>query len=230
MRIFCIHWQFPALPATSIGWLCKLTVLAMVAFGAVHAQTGASAASKGISRDFLVELRQVRDDGAGDSNAVTWKAAPTQTQDSWSQNVRVRHGEKATLQWQTSQPMQWMQSLQFQSSNLTAASASSTSQAGGMTQALVWMDSGQSWTVTPYWTGAKQPVRLDIELKVAGVRDSHGSDLPATQRQQVSTSVSAPLGQWITLAATGQAAQRGTYSSQPNDQGRTLVQVRVSLP
>ena len=209
--------------------LSKLIAIATMAVASVHAQPTRASKGQPLARDFLVELRQVRDNGT-DSSSTIWSSANGPTKDGWAQEVRVRHAEKASFQIQTSQPIQWLQSLQVQNSTLSAASASASTQSGSMTQALVWIESGQSWSVSPQWIGAKQPVRLDLEMKVAALRDSTGAELPAAQHQQLTTSVHAPLGQWVTLAATGQRAQRSTYSSQPGDQGRTLIQVRVSLP
>ena len=145
-----------------------------------------------------------------------------------AQSVRVRQGEKAALRWETAQPLQWTQSLQLQALPMNAASANAV--LGGTTQTLVWMDSGQNWSITPRWQGGKHPVQLEVEITARQLEDRTIDELPATQRQQLSTTVSARLDEWVTLAATGQPSAPGTYRSDPKRGTRTLLQVRVRLP
>ena len=142
--------------------------------------------------------------------------------------MRVRSGEKASLSMNQSMPMQWVQKIESQSATLSAASASASSNAGGVTQAVTWMESGQSLSVTPHWAGGKQPAKLEIEMLVAVVDERTSSDLPATNRQRVSTTITAPLQQWITIASSGKPARPGSYSSAGSGEGRTLVQIRVT--
>jgi hypothetical protein len=141
--------------------------------------------------------------------------------------VRVRNGEKASLHINQSMPMQWVQKIESQSATLSAASASASSNAGGVTQAVIWMESGQSFTATPHWPGGKQAVKLEIEVQSSAVDERTSSDLPATARQRYSTTVSAPLNQWVTIATSGSSARPGAYSSAGMADGRRLIQVRV---
>ena len=54
--------------------------------------------------------------------------------------------------------------------------------------------------------------------------------LPATQRQQVLTTVTAPLRQWVTIATTGTSTPRNTYSSAGAGNAMQLIQIRISPP
>jgi hypothetical protein len=184
-----------------------------------------------VARDLTIELRQVREGqenadvgNGGAYTAGTASAGPDFT----PQQVRVRSGEKASLSLNQSQPLQWVQRIETASASLSAASASASSQAGGVTQAVTWMESGQSLSVTPHWAGGKHAVKLEIEMLAAHVDDRTGADLPATQRRHLSTTVTAPLNQWVTLATSGKTAKPGTYSSTGSSEGRLLMQIRVS--
>jgi len=181
-------------------------------------------------RDLTVELRQVREgqenaDAAGGAYTVS---TASRSADFTPQQVRVRSGEKASLSMNQSMPLQWVQKIESQSATLSAASASASSNAGGVTQAVTWMESGQSLSVTPHWAGGKQPAKLELEMLAAVVDERTSSDLPATNRQRVATTITAPLNQWITIASSGKATRPGSYSSAGSGEGRMLVQIRVT--
>lgn len=189
------------------------------------AQTRSALPARLSQQDFVVEVRQVQGD---DSQTTTWSSSVGSDAGLMAQSVRVRQGEKAALRWETAQPLQWTQSLQLQALPMNAASANAV--LGGTTQTLVWMDSGQNWSITPRWQGGKHPVQLEVEITARQLEDRTIDELPATQRQQLSTTVSARLDEWVTLAATGQPSAPGTYRSDPKRGTRTLLQVRVRLP
>nr|WP_315488909.1 hypothetical protein [uncultured Rhodoferax sp.] len=183
--------------------------------------------------DLTVELRQVKEGQEDDENPQTSGGAYTvgtanRAVDFAPQQVRVRNGEKASLQINQSMPMQWVQKIESQSATLSAASASASSNSGGVTQAVTWMESGQSLTVTPHWPGGKLPVKIEIEVQSSAVDERTSSDLPATQRQRFSSTVSAPLNRWVTIASSGKPARAGSYSSAGSSDGRRLTQIRVS--
>lgn len=186
----------------------------------------------GGAHDLTIELRQIREgqEGAQAPTAGhTYTAgAASPSADFAPQEIRVRSGDKASLSLNQSQPLQWVQRIETASTSLSAASASASSRSGGVTQAVTWMESGQSLTVTPHWAGGKQPAKLEIEMLAAQVDDRTGADLPATQRRHLSTTVTAPLNQWVTIATSGKSAKPGTYSSTGSYEGRVLVQIRVS--
>jgi len=181
-----------------------------------------------------VELRQVREgqeaqdgqDGPGSSGGYTVSTAP-RTAEFTAQQVRVANGEKASLRIDQSMPMQWVQKIDSQNTVLSVPGASASSTAGGITQAMVWMEAGQSLSVTPHWPGGKQAAKIDIEAQVSAVGERATSDLPVTTRQRFSTTVHAPLRQWVTIATTGNAPKPGSYSSNGSAGGRKLIQIRV---
>ncbi len=183
--------------------------------------------------DLTVELRQVKEGQedqvspqAGSGSAYTVGTA-NRAVDFAPQQVRVRNGEKASLQINQSMPMQWVQKIESQSATLSAAGTSASNTSGGVTQAVTWMESGQSLTVTPHWPGGKQAVKIEIEVQSSAVDERTSSDLPATSRQRTTTTVSAPLYQWVTIASSGSTAKAGSYSSGGSSEGRRLIQIRV---
>jgi hypothetical protein len=200
-------------------------------------------------RDLLVELRQIQEGqenlGSQDapngvdtgSTAYTAGTAPAGAV-LVPQQVRVRNGEKANLRLLVSTPMQWSQSVGSQTatqnasttSAATSTTLSASNTANTVNQSLTWMEAGQNITITPRWPGGKQPATVELEMQSAVMDERTSSDLPAITRQQVSTTVSAPLRQWVTIASSGSAASSGRYSSAGAAQARRLVQIRVSPP
>lgn len=177
-------------------------------------------------RDLTVELRQV-DEGEGSGYAVSTQArnpllAP--------QQVQVRNGEKASLRMGTSIPMHWVQSVVAQSASLAVSGASANNGGGGVTNAVEWMEAGQSIKVHPRWPGAKQSVTVDIEVQSASIEARVGEELPERSRSHVATKVSAPLGQWVTIASTGSSPQRGVYGTEATINTRRFLQIRVLAP
>jgi hypothetical protein len=143
--------------------------------------------------------------------------------------VQVRNGEKAMLRLMDAIPMQWTQSVSTQNASGNGNNNTNTTQAG-VTNALVWFDAGQSLSVQPRWPGGKQPVVLVLEVLGASTQPQVGAALNKQSRNTVSTTLTVPLAQWVTLAATGRPARAGVYSSNAGEAGRRLLQVRVSTP
>ena len=176
-------------------------------------------------RDLSIELRQVEE---GREAAEGYRAGSSQSDAWFSQSISVRNGEKGTLRAQQSVPMQWVQSVQSQANSLTVPSAAASSSSGGVTQALHWFDVGQVITVTPKWPGGSKEVALEIEVQQANIKSGSNTDLPSQIRNQVSTTVTVPLNQWVTVAASGKsAAAAGSYRSDSAVDARRLLQVRV---
>lgn len=180
-------------------------------------------------RDLRVELRQVEEGGAGygvGTQPRTPLLAP--------QQLQVRNGERATLRLGQSIPVQWVKSVESHTAALAAGGATASRQGGGVTQEVMWMDAGQSLSVRPHWPGGRQPVTLELEVQAAGV-DPHagvatGTPLPVQSRSQLVTTLTAPLGEWVTIASTGAAPQRGVYGSEAARDARRLLQLRVQAP
>ena len=180
-------------------------------------------------RDLNVELRHVEE---GREGAQGYRAS-TLPETVWrAQSLSVRNGEKGILRAQQSVPVYWLQSAQSQTLTLTVPSAAAASSSGGgVTQALQWFDVGQSITVTPKWPGGRKDVALEIEVMQADMSTVYHADLPRQARNQLSTTVTLPLNQWVTIAASGKgAAAAGHYSSESAPDVRRLLQVRVVVP
>ncbi|MDO8283980.1 MAG: hypothetical protein Q7T69_03130 [Rhodoferax sp.] len=207
------------------------TAVACLAPPAAWAQTSKPVTVRAVVHDLTVELRQVKDgeqDSPNASSGAYTVGTANRAVDFVPQQVRVRSGEKASLQINQSMPMQWVQKIESQSATLSAAGSSASSQSGGVTQAVTWMESGQSFTVTPHWPGGKRAVKLEIEVQSSAVDERTSSDLPATARQRYSTTVSAPLNQWVTIATSGRSTRAGSYSSSGTSDARRLLQIRVT--
>lgn len=177
-------------------------------------------------RDLIIEVREVNvEEGAAfavGTQASRALLAP--------QQVRVRNGEKASLEMGRSMPLQWIASASAQNSTLSSAGVSASSSGASLTHAITWMDSGQTIKVQARWPGAKQVVSVDIEVQSARVEAGTGSDLPEQSRSQFATTVSAPLGQWVSIAFTGQSRQSGVYGSEADSDPRRVLQIRVLAP
>jgi hypothetical protein len=133
----------------------------------------------------------------------------------------VRNGEKAAIRMNVAMPMQWVQSAQ----------AASKQSGAGVSHALQWFDAGQTMTVAPRWPGGNKPAVLELDVQQASLQTQSASELPGQRRTQVSTTVTAPLAEWVTVAATGGSVQRqGSYSSASATDTRLLLQVRVLVP
>lgn len=173
-------------------------------------------------RDLTVELRQIEQ---GREEGGAHYAAGSAVNSAWEpQQVQVRNGNKATLRVNDAIPMQWTQSASAPNPGGGANSGASVS------NALVWFDAGQSISVQPKWPGGKKPAVVEIEVQRAAVDPRMGADLPKQTRNAVSTTVTVPLAEWVTIAATGAVPKAGVYSSEAGVQVRRLLQIRVMAP
>ena len=163
--------------------------------------------------DLMVELRQVEAPGAGFSAGTQPGVALMAPQ-----QVRVRNGEKAYLSMEQALPMHWVQS------------AVSGRNAAGVSQAVTWMQAGQSLAVQPVWADEKEAITVHLEVQSAAVGARKSQDLPTQSRSQLVTTVKVFLNEWVTVAATGRLPQRGVFSSDGAGDNRRLMQVRVSAP
>jgi len=175
-------------------------------------------------RDLVVELRQVED--AVGVTVGTQSREPLLT----PQQIRVRNGAKASLRLEQALPMQWVKSASAQTESLSGSGVTSRSSGGSVVNEVTWMEAGQSLSVQPRWPGGKQAVTVEIEVQAAAVGDRIGSELPTQSRSQTATTVSVPLGQWVTIATTGSSPARGVYSSEATNESRRLMQLRVLAP
>jgi hypothetical protein len=176
------------------------------------------------SRDLIVELRQIEEGGAGYVVGSQHRAellAPQQAQ--------VRNGARATFNIGQSIPLQWVESGGAYSASLAASAATASSRGGAIRQGLTWMEAGQKISVLPRWPGGAQVVTVEVEVQLATVEARRGgAELPEQKHSQLVTTLGAPLGQWVTLATTGNSAQRGVYGSEAASDPRRLLQLRVT--
>ena len=218
-KLTLTRWYLPLrLQLTSVA--CACLGFALLAPGASHAATPLP------KQDFTVEIRQVDEGARGGKSYGT--ESPRDLME--TQQLQVRNGEKASLRVSLATPVQWVQSAEAQSSTLSAggaSGASATSTGGKVKQALTWLESGQTITLTPTWRGGKQPVLMEVDVQTASVQANPGGALPQQARSQVATSVSAPLGEWVTLATSGSRPQRNTYSSEAAKESRVRLELRV---
>lgn len=206
------------------------TLLCAALLAAVLGGTGHAAEPPLPKRDLTVELRQIEEGREGGSSY----SAGSNEDALWEpQTVQVRNGEKATLRMNDAIPMQWTQSVSTQAPQGNSGANANAGQPNGgasVNNALAWFDAGQSVTVLPRWVGGNKPATLEIEVQRATVDPRNGADLPKQTRNTVSTTITVPLAEWVTVAATGRAPRAGSYSSESGLQTRRLLQVRVMAP
>ena len=184
-------------------------------------------------RDLTIEVRQIEE---GRESGQSYSAGPTDAAKTWEpQMLLVRNGEKASLRVQDAIPMQWVQSVSTERSvgigiGIGQGGVEGASATVGVTQGLTWFDASQSVTVQPKWPGGNRPARVEIEVIRSAAGDRVGADLPVQSRNTFATTLTAPLGQWITVAASGAVPQSGSYSSNSRQQVRRLLQIRVLVP
>jgi hypothetical protein len=170
-------------------------------------------------RDLMVELRQIEE---GREEGTSFRAGASEMPPLLTpQKIQVRNGEKGSLRMNLSVPIQWVEAAQAGSSNSGA----------GVKQALQWFDVGQTISVTPRWAGGNRDAAVEVEVQQADMATRSNADMPSQSRSQFSSTVTAPLAQWVTIAATGPApARQGSYSSAGSGEARRLLQIRVMVP
>lgn len=170
------------------------------------------------ARDLSVEIRQLRpnQDEPGTYRLGTRSEEPLLP----LQKIVVRNGEKGTMSLTQGIPLQWVQSVQ-----------QASAQSGASVQMGVqWLPAGRSLVVQPRWPGGRQPATVVLTLSHASLKTAAQADVPEVQRAEWSSTVTVPLGEWITFAATGAAPVVGSYSSEASTPERTVLQIRVLAP
>jgi hypothetical protein len=178
--------------------------------------------------DLTVELRQV-EETASSGFTVSTKSSSAPL---LAQSILVKNGEKASLNIGKTMTLQWVQSVQAQNASLSASGATASSNSGGIKHAITTMKSGQSIKVHPSWPGTNQMATIEVEVQTNTVEARNGSDLPNQSNSEIATTVSAPLGQWVTIASTGttQNQQPGVYGTSALSDAKRLLQIRVLAP
>ena len=182
-------------------------------------------------RDVTVELRQI-EEGYGEptgysvsSNAGSGLSALAY------QKILVRNGEKATLRMGQSSPKQWVQSIANNSTSASSAGNIASNATPSVTNVLEWLQSGYSITVQPRWPGGNKAATVELELEQKDLQTVSNADMPNQTKRQFSSTVTAPLAQWITISSSGEVPKTGVYStSSANKAGRQALQIRVLVP
>lgn len=108
------------------------------------------------------------------------------------------------------------------------------SPSAGLVADTVWVDSGSGLRVRPQWAGGSSLVQVELEAESALPRGP-GADpnLPPPQLS-TSTSLSVPLGQWVTIARTQQQMDSsqggGRFSTTRQRDDSAVLEIQVSLP
>ena len=145
--------------------------------------------------------------------------------------VRVKNGGQASLRIGSTVFVQWVQAAGAQTATRGAPGGSASSAGGGVVNAVSALSAGQSLVVKPHWPGGKQPVTVELAVQQAGLDASATGPLPSQTQRQFSTTVVAPLGEWVTVATTGRSTDPpGVYSSQAAAQVAQAIQLRVTAP
>lgn len=162
-----------------------------------------------------VTLGDTRSEGRGNAN----------------QQLTVLNGREAMLHVGATVPLQWLE---------WAWSPQGPVLIGG--SQLV--DTGRQVAVRPSWPGGSAPVTVEVRTEAAalaagGMRPRYAPDgqpLPqgSIERAGTLTTLSMPLGEWVTVARSGDEAarsERGVASTREAASSRAyVVQMRVSAP
>lgn len=141
-----------------------------------------------------------------------------------SQQVLVLNGGRASVRLARTEPLQWYEVAWNARDGAT------------LVPTTVLLEAGRGFTVQPRWPGGAAPVTLEIAAETGPLpADRHGAMPPAAREDgTLLTTLQVPLGEWVTVASTADAQQvrerRGWSSVEARSAGRSVLQVRVSLP
>lgn len=177
----------------------------------------------GVERGAVVISSDGRVSGGADAG---WQASTRQRNDSIAQQLRVLNGGRASMRLGQSVPLQWWQ-------------AYVTPQGVQVVPTTVFSEAGKGFTVRPSWPGGNAPVTVEVQTELSRVRDPNltiGGDPAngaATENFTTLTTLQFPLGEWVTVASSGQdgsSSERGVLSSRDASRSRQIVvQMRVTV-
>jgi len=148
------------------------------------------------------------------------------------QRLLVLNGHSASVQLSELAPVEWLDyGVQ---ADLNANGNAGPAQPGKV-YALPrksMVEQTRGFSVSPHWPGGSQPVRVELKAQhlTPGAMNGAGG---TPVRSQVLSTVQVPLGDWVTVARSGQGLQRqerGVISSR-DAEARSLreLQLRVQL-
>ena len=200
---------------------CRLRWVALL-FAALLA-AGSGAAPPLPQRDLLIELREadaLQAPAASDASGWSMRSADARSaRERPTQHVRVQNGASASLRVAVSRPLQVWQVVP---GALLPVPLPQTQ----------WITTGQSLTLQPRWLGGREPVSLAVSADSSRLDPpvAPGSaELPQRSDARIMTTVNVPLGQWVTLAATGPDGADMNVIASGQAAARRVLQLRVSL-
>jgi hypothetical protein len=130
-------------------------------------------------------------------------------------SVHLLNGTRSVLRIDRSEPFQWVQAAQVVPLDRGSKTAAASHPGAAVVNALGWVGTGHSVALTAHWPGGRRPAVVDIVFESASPTDPNGSNPPGTQRQHAQTTLSVPLGHWVTFAKIGAGAAEtaGTWST-----------------
>lgn len=236
-----------------VGLRClgALGLMAALAAGTRAHAGGASAPGNLQVAWRVVSSAQARERQAGvEPGGVRLSTLDASEQQDAVHKLLVLNGGKARLfTGRTVQQTTWqfLFSMPGAATSGGAASGAATAPAGapsglatpsGGAQLLsqtVWIDLGQGLSVRPRWKGGNAPVELELEAQSRRPLGGQGfAPDGQIQRQEVSTTLLVPLGQWVVVAQSGRNQTRHTNATLSttdlDDQDGEQLEVRVSQP
>lgn len=172
-------------------------------------------------RNLLVELREA-DTAPTLAGAAGWTvrsadAATPRAQP--AQQLRVLNGASASVRIGVTRPLQV-----WRADPLTWLPVPGTQ----------WVSAGQQMTVTPRWPGGSEPVTVALRAEASRFDPAvapGSAELPGRFEARVETTLRAPLGEWVTVAASaaGDGDPDVVSSGQAAAAVQRVLQMRVSL-
>ncbi len=155
-------------------------------------------------------------------------------------SLSVVNGRWAMLRLARSVPVRWLQAAASAGAAGPASGAGRGAGPGGaVVNAVTWMEAGQGLAVRVRWPGGPRPAIVELRFDRAAIEPSEGDALPAANRARAGTTLSVPLGRWVSFAVVGadaapaEATDGGhdvRWATADSGSGRQVMQVQVSMP
>ena len=83
----------------------------------------------------------------------------------------------------------------------------------------------------PHWPGGSKAAEVELELEQKDLVTSSNADMPQQSHRRYNSTVTVPLGQWVTISSSGEVPKAGLYStSSQKKTGRQALQIRILAP
>lgn len=204
----------PIRPPSTPGLRRRALLLAALLPGLAHAAPP--------QRNLLIELRETTGNAGNGWNLRSGDASAMRERP--PQQLRVQNGASASLRLEVTRPLQVWQALPV------AGPAD-----GAMplpVPTTQWVSAGQRITVQPRWPGGRGPVSVEVSAEASRFDPSMAvgsAELPQRSDAGLKTTVLAPLGEWVTLAASGGASVDPNVVATGQAAAPRVLQMRVSL-